>query len=104
MNASILEEPVHLVQELRNLLHLVDHDLANRATGVELLPDAFRILQIAAILLGLQQIDPVRLRIGLAEQRRLSGLTRAPKEEGLRARGRQANGAREHKLQFIMIN
>ena len=96
MDTSVLEEPVHLVEDLRDLLHLVDDDLPHRATGVELLPKALRILQITAILLGFEQIDPECLRIGLPEQRRLSGLARAPKEKCLGASGGQTNGASEH--------
>jgi hypothetical protein len=72
-------------------LHLIDDDLPDRAGGGELFSKPFRILQIAAILLRLEKVDPKSPRVGLVEQGGLSGLPGTPEEESLGPRRRQAN-------------
>ena len=62
VEAAILEEPVHLVEQRRHLLDLVDHDLlaGRRRIRLELLPQELRASQIAAELLGLGRIGSPR--------------------------------------------
>jgi hypothetical protein len=92
----MLVKPVGLVEELGHFLHLVDDDLANgRALG-ELLPEHLGILQVSAILVRLEKIDPDGVRIGGPEERGLSGLSRSPQEEGLGPGSRKAQASREH--------
>jgi hypothetical protein len=68
---------VHLVEKLRYLLDFVDDYLAHRVGGGRLFANALGILQVAAVLLGLEEIDAGGLRVGLAQQRGLAGLARA---------------------------
>ena len=56
-------EPVHFVEELGNLLNLVDHHLANGCASRELSPEEFGVLQVAAVLFSLEQIEPQGVRI-----------------------------------------
>jgi hypothetical protein len=103
MHAAVLEQPMHLVQDLRHLLDFIDHHLSNGWSGCQLLAQPFRILQVAAILFRFEQIDPERVRVRLPEQRGLSGLARAPEKERLHSRRRQMQCSSEHALQIIMI-
>ena len=63
VNAAVLVQPVHFIEELRDLLHLVDHHLANGGASRELGPEEIGVLQVAAVLLSLEQIDPQGVRI-----------------------------------------
>jgi len=67
LHAAVLDQPVHLVQDLRHLLDFIDHHLSNGWSGGQLLAQPFRILQVAPILFRLEQIDPERVRVRLSE-------------------------------------
>ena len=96
-------EPVHFVEQGRHFLYFVDDDLARPGSGGQLLTQQFRPLEIPAILVGLEQVNPDRVRVRLLEQGRLAGLTRPPEEERLAAGGRETQGSYEHELHFIMM-
>jgi hypothetical protein len=81
----MLVKPVDLVQERRHLLYLVDDDLTNGRAHGELATEHLRILQIPAILVRFEQIDPHGVGIGGVQQRGLSGLAGPPQKEGLGA-------------------
>ena len=61
------------------------------------------LVEIAAILIGLEQVDPDGVGVRLTEQRRLPGLPGAPQEERLATGGGESQGSREHVVHFIMI-
>jgi transposase len=55
LKAAVFQQPVHLIEKLRYLLDFVDDYLAHRAGGGQLFANALRILQVAAVLLGLRR-------------------------------------------------
>ena len=82
MNTTILVQPVGFIEQLRNLLHLVDHYLADGLLSGELGSEQFRVVQIAAKFLGFEQVYPQSVRISGSQQCGLTGLTGSPKEKG----------------------
>ena len=98
-----LVEPVHLVEQGRHLLHFVDDDLCGPGPRGQFLAQYLGSLEIPAILIGLEQIDPDGVGVRLVEQGRLVGLPGPLQEERLEASCREAQRSREHTLHFIMI-
>lgn len=78
----MLVKPVDLVEDLGHFLHLVDDDLTDGPPQGELATECLGILQIPAILVRLEQIDPYGVRAGGLEERGLSSLPGSPQEEG----------------------
>src|SRR5712691_8944642 len=103
VNTTVLMQPVRLIKELRDLLDFVDHHVPDGLANRKLSSEQFRVLQVATVLFGFEQIDPQGIQIGCLQQHRLSRLTGAPQEKGLRAGCRKAKGSCEHVLQIIMI-
>jgi hypothetical protein len=68
---------VNLIEELRDLLDLVEHDLAGRA-GSKLLPQELGTLEVRSKIVGLEQIDPEGVRVGGPQQGRLADLPWPP--------------------------
>ena len=70
METTILDEPVHLVEQGGNLLDLVDDNLFARLRPplrLDLLAQEFGIGGIASELVGSQQIEPAAPRLSLFE-------------------------------------
>lgn len=86
-------------------MDLVDHDLPARSRGLslDLLPKQLGPCDITPELLGLEQIDPAVVAVGLPQERALARLPRPPEKEGLGPRRRKPLASREHLLQFIMM-
>ena len=84
---AILDEPMHLVEQRRYLLDLVDDDLAPRPGGIslQLLAEEFGPGDIAAELVGLEQVHPAPAAVCVPQQCALAGLARPPQEESLSA-------------------
>ena len=102
-NLSALVEPVHLVQSGRHLLDFVDDDLCGSGTLGQFLAQQLWPLEISAILIGLEQVDPDGVGVRLVQQRRLAGLQGALQEERLVAGGGERQRSREHLIHFILI-
>ena len=102
---AILDEPVNLVEQRGHLLDLIDHDLLarRRCRGLDLLPQQLGSSQVAPKLLGLEQIDPTAVAVGLPQQCALAGLARPPEKEGLGPGGREEQVSCEHGVHFIRI-
>ena len=104
MDAAVLDQPMHLVEQGRRLLDLVDHHLpARRGPGrLDLLAQPLRVGHVAAELVHLEQVDPTCVRVTLPQQRRLAGLARTPQEERVLARWRERQVSFEHQSRIIM--
>ena len=104
LHAAVLDQPMRLVEQSGDLLHLVDDDLVARRRPVEddFLAQQFRVVRIAAKFVGLEQIQPTRLRITLLEERGFARLARSPKEERVLAGCWQRQLSMEHELQKSM--
>ena len=98
VQSAVLDQPVHLVEQRRNLLDLVDDDLPSglRSFCVDLLAQQLRIDGVAPELVCLQQVDATSLGIALPQERALAGLARSPQEEGLPARIGKGQTPLEH--------
>ena len=83
VNTTILVQPVGFIEQLRNFLHLVDNYLTYRLLGGKLGSEQFRVVKIAAKLLGFEQIYPKSVRISGSQQCGFTCLTGSPKEKGL---------------------
>jgi len=92
-----------LVENSWHALYFVDDDLAHLRCGEQFFAQVLGVLQVAAVLVGFQQIDLERVGVGTAQQRALAGLAWSPEEERLLARRRQVQCPVEHRLSFIVI-
>lgn len=91
-HAALLDEPVHLVEEDRQLLDLVDDD--QPILRRQLLPEATGALAERQEHLGIEQVVDLGSRQGVADQRRLAGLAGSQQEQRFpRREARQIEGA-----------
>ncbi len=91
---------MHLVEQRRNFLDLIDHDLPVRVErlSLDLLAQQFGTATVAPKFLGLQQIDPERVWIRGSQQRAFAGLAWTPQEKRLGSRVRQREIPLKHKI------
>ena len=82
VDAAVLHEPVNGIEQGRYLLHLV-HDDERAAVAALFVDQELRILQVAPVDVGAQQIQARRRRKLLRQERALAGLARTPEEECL---------------------
>jgi hypothetical protein len=100
----VLDEPVDLVEQRGDLLHLVDdHDLGG-GSREQVLAQRRGLLGVADQLVGLQQVDPDGARVGVPEEPALPRLARTLEKEAVPGAGRQPQRTAKHTLSFIMIN
>ena len=64
---SVLDQPVHLVQQGGDLLDLVD-DHEGLRIGQELFAEAVRLRRVASEQVGFEQVDPPRSRVAGTEE------------------------------------
>jgi hypothetical protein len=58
----VFDQPMHFIEQRRHLLHFVDHHLPYRRARVEFAAQQLRTGHVAPVLVGLQQVDPERVR------------------------------------------
>jgi hypothetical protein len=75
------QQVLHLVEQRRQFLHLVDDDPRLRRQGVDLLGETAGIAGQANELAIVQEVDPVRLGQNGSQPGRLAGAARAEEEE-----------------------
>ena len=97
---AILDQPVHLVQQRRHLLDLVDHDLPPAACRLrcQLLAQQLGTVEVTPEHLALQQVDPQGIGIAVPEQGALARLPRPPQKERLTPGFGQSQRTFEHPL------
>ena len=69
-------QPVGFVEQLRHLLDFVDDHLAHGFLRCDLGAEQLRVLQVAAVLLGLEQIEPEGVGVRGSQQSGFAGLAR----------------------------
>lgn len=94
----IFMEPMSFVEQLGNFLYFVDDDLPKRLLGFDFRTQQLRVLQIAAVLVRLKQIDPQGVGVCPLEQRGLASLSWPPEKKGLHSRPGQLERSIEHIL------
>ena len=105
MQTAVFDEPVRLVKQGWNFLHLVNDNLSPRILPLrlDLFPKRFRMGKVAAKLLRFQQVNPARILVGGPQQGAFASLPRPPKEKRRGARRRKSDISREHEAQYTTI-
>ena len=80
--SRVLDQPVDLVEQGRDLLYLVDDDQGRWAL-LQPFPQQLRSARIITVYIRLEQIDHVGVRQALANPAGFSHLSWAPQERGL---------------------
>lgn len=96
--APVLDERVHLIEDRRHLLDLVDDDEAWLRHGGELLSEQSGSLLIAEAFVGSQEVDTSSFGVGRPEQRALPDLARPPEKEAVLGLRREQQSRPEHQV------
>ena len=92
---TVLDEPMHLVEQRRDLLHFVDDDDRVLPVGVAL-AEQRRTRGVLTVDVGLKQVNQGRVRQVFADPETLADATRAPEKGGPPLRESEVDGARAY--------
>lgn len=87
---TVLDEPVHFVEQRGHLLHFVDDREGATRRVTQFIAQQSRSLGVANELLSQQQINAPRRGIACLQETALADLPRAPEEETVLGGGREA--------------
>ena len=95
---TVLDEPVNLVEQSGDFLNFVDDDLPGgvQVGRLQILAQKLGAGDVAAELVGLEQVEPDAVGVALPEQRALARLSRSPQKEGLGASMRERECSFKH--------